>query len=142
MIYASADLIARGTQLLALPIYTSFLTVEQFGQLSLLTVSASLLAILVNLGVNNAVQRFYFESEADRKKSAITVSTGLMQLIVSGVIFSLAAILAFVAMSRAGISISGISPALYIIAFSYIIPEQITQYAQDVLRLHFRPAAT
>lgn len=139
VIYAAADFFARGTQLFALPIYTALLSVEQFGQLSLLTVSASLLAMLINLGVNNAVQRYYFESEKNGISHAKIVSTGLIQLILSGILFCSLFILTFIIVDPGNVAIFNIDPKLFLLAFLYIIPDQIAQYIQDVLRLQFKP---
>jgi O-antigen/teichoic acid export membrane protein len=139
IIYASADLIARGTQLLALPIYTQFLSVAEFGKLALLTVSASLLSMLLNLGVNNAVQRFYFDSESAESQRPVIVSTGLAGLIASGILCSIVAAAIIAMFGYKGVSYSGIGMDLFIMSIANVLPEQITQYSQDVIRLHFKP---
>lgn len=138
-VYAAADLIARGTQLLALPLYTSLLSVVEFGQLSVLTVTASLLAMLSNLGVNNAVQRFYFKAEADNTKSAVIVTTGLIQLVIVGAILTCLSLAAIYGLSLHQTQMSGIDLRYYALALLFILPDQVTQYTQDIVRLHFKP---
>ncbi len=139
IVYASADLIARGTQLIAIPIYTHFLSVAEFGKLALLTVTASLLSMLLNLGVNNAIQRFYFDSESADSQRPVIVSTGLAGLIASGALFSVVAVVLITTLRTEQMSFSGISTELFILSIVNVLPEQITQYSQDVIRLHFKP---
>ena len=56
--YGGTDFLFRFTQLLAVPMYAHLLSLSDFGILSLLTVSSTLLGMVAALGQSNAVQRF------------------------------------------------------------------------------------
>jgi O-antigen/teichoic acid export membrane protein len=138
-IYGGADFLFRFTQLLAVPIYAHLLSLTDFGILSLLTVSATLLGILAALGVNNSVQRFYFDPEVGESRRPALVSTGLAQLIVCATgVSALAALL--LAASRSTLEGDlGIPLELTFAAVAIVLPEQLSQYLLDAARLQFAP---
>ncbi len=138
-VYGGADLVFKLTAFLVIPIYAHLLSVSQFGLMALLTVSATLIGYVVNLGINNAVHRFYFDpATADADRPAI-VSTGLVQLVVAGLVV---VGLVFLALSglrseiRDGYGVEWIWIALVLLN---ILPEQVAQYSLDAVRLHFTP---
>jgi O-antigen/teichoic acid export membrane protein len=138
-IYGGADLLFRMTQFLAVPVYAHLLSVADFGIMALLTVSATLLGMLLSLGVNNAVQRFYFDPEADPADRPVLVSTGLAQLLASGLLAVGIALLILSGL-REEIRLSyGIEWALLLIVLLTVLPEQIGQYCLDAVRLQFAP---
>ncbi|MEP7221248.1 MAG: oligosaccharide flippase family protein [Novosphingobium sp.] len=139
IIYGSAELLFRGAQFLVLPLYASVLSVSDFGIMALLTTSASLLGMVLNLGINSSVQRFYFEGGRTASNRAVLVTTGLVQLLVSGVIVLGAALLLAMTNSQVLEQQYGVGQGLAMIALAAILPDQITQYSQDVIRLQFSP---
>ena len=138
-IYGGADLLFKLVQFLVIPIYAHRLAVADFGILALLQVSAILLGVLVNLGVNYSVQRFYFDKDIAEERRPLLVSTGLFQLLVSGTI--LIGIVGFMLYgSRETIELNyGIAWTLVLVALATILPDQIAQYALDTSRLQFAP---
>ena len=139
LVYGGADLLFRLAQFLALPIYTFYLSVADFGILALLTVSAALLGMLLNLGVNNAIQRFYFGAEIEEAERPLLVSSGLAQLLASGLLTVGATLLVAYALRDEIGSAYGIAWPLVLIALLTVLPDQIAQYALDTVRLHFSP---
>lgn len=138
-IYGGADLLFRMAQFLAVPVYAHLLSVADFGIMALLTVSATLLGMLLNLGVNSAVQRFYFDPGADPADRPVLVTTGLAQLAASGL---LVLGLTFLILSglRDELRLSyGIEWALLVIVLLTVLPEQLAQYGLDAVRLQFAP---
>lgn len=138
-IYGGADFLFRFTQLLAVPIYAHLLSVADFGILSLLIVSAALLGMIAGLGVNNSVQRFYFDPELPEHERPSLISTGLLQLTITA---GLATLVGFVlaTMLRDELANSlGISWTLALVALAIVLPEQLSQYLLDSVRLHFAP---
>jgi O-antigen/teichoic acid export membrane protein len=70
-IYAFGDILSKGVGFLLLPLYTAFLTPEDYGIISLATVVASIFGIIATGGLNGAVLKFYynFDDKETRKKT-------------------------------------------------------------------------
>lgn len=138
-LYGSADIIFRAAQFFAIPVYAHVLSVDDFGTMALLSVTGTLLGMLLNLGINNSVQRFYFDPEVPERERRTLVSTGLAQLILSGVVTLAGAALLLHFFGGELRQYYGIAPGLAVIVLATILPEQLTQYIQDVARLQFAP---
>ena len=138
-IYGSADLLFRLTQFLVIPVYAHLLSVADFGILALLTVSATLLGMLLNLGVNNSVQRYYFDPGTPDSERPALVSTGLFQLCLTGLAVTAAAFLLLYNL-RDGIQAAyRVEWLLVVLALLTVLPEQLAQYTLDAVRLQFQP---
>ena len=82
-LYGLADIITKGIAFFVFPIYTYIFTPEDFGVMALVITIGGLLGTISNIGMNNAVQRFYFEKTAAQ---SFVVSTGFwVSLIWSGI---------------------------------------------------------
>src|SRR5205085_1842008 len=138
-IYGGADFLFRAAQFVVIPIYAYTLSVADFGILALLTVSATLLGMLLNLGVSNSVQRYYFDPETEESDRPAVVSTGLAQLLLSGVVTIAVAWLALRPFAGTLQVDYGIAWPLVMIALLTVFPDQIAQYCLDAVRLQFAP---
>lgn len=139
LIYGSGELLYRGAQFAVLPLYANSLSVSDFGLMTLLSVSITLVGMCINLGINNAVQRFYFDTDLSDSDRADVVSTGLIQLLSVGfttVLFGAVLLFFFHEPIEASY---GITPLLAAIALATVVPEQVVVFVQDVIRLHFAP---
>ena len=137
--YAGADLLFRSLQFVILPVYAHNLSVSDFGLLALLQTSTVLLGMLLNLGVNNSVQRFYYDREIPVYSRASVVSSGLSQLIVSlaaGVCVLFALAYSYRVDLKAHYDLPWVLISLGLLT---IVPEQIAQYTLDAVRLQFKP---
>lgn len=139
VIYGGVDFLFRLAQFAAVPVYAHLLSVADFGLLALLTVTASLIGMFLNLGVSNAIQRFYFDPEVPEGERPALVSTGLAQLIASGVAVTAAVLLAASFYRDQIFAAYGISWALLAIALLTPLPDQLAQYTLDAVRLQFAP---
>jgi O-antigen/teichoic acid export membrane protein len=138
-VYGGADLLFKLLQFAAIPLYSHRLSVAEFGLLALITVSAALAGILVNLGVSYSVQRFYFDAEIDEARRPVLVTTGLVQLLVSGSVM----------LALLGLVLHGDQAHLaseYQLPWSFVavglltvLPDQVAQYSLDTSRLQFAP---
>ena len=138
-VYGGADLLFKLIQFMVIPLLSHELSVAEFGILALLQVSATLLGLLVNLGVNYSVHRFYFEKGPDEQRRPLLVTTGLFQLVISATLI-LAAIGAALYGVRGYVETEhGIAWILLVLALLTVLPDQIAQYALDIARLHFAP---
>jgi O-antigen/teichoic acid export membrane protein len=136
-VYGGADLTFRLAQFVALPIYAYHLSVADFGILALLTVSATLLGMLVNLGVSNAIQRFYFDSDTPEAQRPLLVSSGLAQLLLTGVLVVGTSFLILYGLRDDIAGAYGIAWPLVLMALLTVLPDQVAQYSLDALRLRF-----
>lgn len=137
--YGGADFLFRAAQFLVLPVYAHLLSVADFGIMAMLVVSATLLGMLLNLGINNSVQRFYFDPGTDKGDRPMLVSTGLAQLLLSGAVTLGIAFLILSPLRGAIERDYGIEWVLVMIVLLTILPEQVAQYCMDAVRLQFAP---
>ncbi|MGI8931710.1 MAG: lipopolysaccharide biosynthesis protein [Sphingomicrobium sp.] len=136
-IYGAGEFVFKLIAFSVFPIYAHIFTVAEFGVWGLLTVTATLLGFVVNLGVNQAVQRYYFDPA--HSDQARIVSTGLAQLVASAVIIVGTLLLVAAAAGGAIERSYGIDRALLLLALATVVPDQLLQLCLDVLRLHFTP---
>jgi O-antigen/teichoic acid export membrane protein len=138
-VYGGADLLFKLVQFAVIPVYSRLLTVAEFGILALLQVSATLIGILVNLGVSYAVQRFYFDKDIPEERRPLLVTSGLLQLVVSASLV-LCAIAIGLHTVRGHVALEyGIAWTLVTLALATVLPDQVAQYALDTSRLQFAP---
>jgi len=138
-IYGSSEFVFKFIAFAAFPIYAHHFSVAEFGLWALLSVSATLLGYFANLGVNQAVQRHYFDDPATHRGAGVIVSSGLAQVIVSSIVIvalTIGALLVFGQQTLAGY---GVTRPLLVLALVNVVPDQLLQYCLDVLRLHFTP---
>ena len=90
LIYGVGNLLNNIVAFIMLPIYTRFLTPSDYGTLELITLTTEIAGIVVAMGMNSAVYRFYFEYDdlADRNEilstailSFSSISLGLVVLL-------------------------------------------------------------
>lgn len=139
VIYGGADFIFKAIAFATLPVYVRLFSVADFGLMSLLSVTAGLVGMLVNMGVSSAVQRFYWDPATTPENQPVIVSTGLVQLAGIG----------FMTLALAAVSIHAVGQVIYerygiewklaMLAVCTVLPDQIVQFVQDTLRLHFTP---
>jgi O-antigen/teichoic acid export membrane protein/glycosyltransferase involved in cell wall biosynthesis len=85
-VYGSAVLLTRAVGFLLLPLYTRFLTLEDYGVIELLDLTGYVLAEFIALGIDQALMKYYHASpdETDRRK---TISTAVIFGAASGLLF-------------------------------------------------------
>jgi O-antigen/teichoic acid export membrane protein len=138
-IYGGSDFFFRAVGFVVLPVYTHAFTVADFGLMSMLGVAAGLTGMFANVGVNNAVQRFYWDPLTPEHQRPALVSTGLLQLIAIGLLVTLS-LLALLYPLRAWMTDRyGIQWDLIVLVILTVLPDQVVQYALDAIRLHFTP---
>ena len=138
-IYGAGEFLFKFMAFAVFPIYAHVFSLAEFGIWSLLTVSTGLLGLIMNVGVNQAVQRFYLDSGTAPEDEAKVVSTGLFQLLLSGML--MVGVAALILGSSSGWLEQGfgIDRWLLALALAAVIPDQIQQFCLDTLRLHFTP---
>jgi O-antigen/teichoic acid export membrane protein len=138
-IYGGADFVFKFVSFIVIPIYTRTLSVSAFGMLALLTVSAGLVASVANLGINNAMHRFYFDLDLPQAKRDAVVVTGLVQLIAVLTLLIGGGLIATWFMRVSIQRDYGVEWLWVALVLSNIVPDQIAQYTLDAVRIHFTP---
>jgi O-antigen/teichoic acid export membrane protein len=116
------------------------LSPQAFGALELVVTTTSLLGLIMNCGLNNSAQRFYWDKDISSEQRSILVSSGLAALFGFGVL----------AMGVGLISIPAILPLVrrfdlplttvaLVASLSLMVFNQWLQYILDVLRLQLAP---
>jgi O-antigen/teichoic acid export membrane protein len=140
MIYGGGDALGRIVAFVSFPIIAAALSPRAYGALELVLTTAAVLGLVVNCGLNNAVQRYYWDRDTRPGTGPTMVSTGLALQIVFGIT---AIIIGLVIVPYAGAVAQRTGmplgvPAL--IAALILMPgQQWLQYTLDVTRLHFAP---
>ncbi|MGE6791808.1 flippase [Pseudomonas guineae] len=139
-IYGGGDFFLKLIAFFTFPLLAAALSTAGFGLLELAMTVVSLGGILVRCGLNNAVQRFYWDQAVTPDERPLLVSTGFFATLLLGVacgvvtFFLLPSV--FPIMSGGDITLS----LLGSFAIALLLPlTQWAQYLQDVLRLHFAP---
>jgi len=138
-VYGGADFLFKLVQFALIPVYSRLLSVGDFGILALLQVSATLTGILVNLGVNYAIQRFYFDKDIPEHRRPLLVTTGLVQLLITATLMLSVLAIGLHGMRDQLALNYGIGWTLVALALATVLPDQIAQYALDTSRLQFAP---
>ena len=135
-IYGLGNLLSRAVAFLMLPLYTRYLTPTDYGILELIDVTTGMIAIVIGLGMDAAVSRFYYESphDEDRRKVISTAYWLAGILAVTGV--SIAA--GFARPLGQLILNSPENGRFFLIAFTTLVVAIILDLDQLYLRLHYK----
>jgi O-antigen/teichoic acid export membrane protein len=139
VIYGAGEFVFKFIAFAVFPIYAHVLSVPEFGTWALIAVSTLLLGYFANLGINQAVQRYYFEDTTGEADEPAIVSGGLRQLLFSSTLLVGLAMLLTWLFGAPLRERYGIDPLILTIALAAVVPDQLLQFSLDVLRLHFTP---
>lgn len=139
VIYGGADLVSKTISFFTFPFIARALSPEAFGYLELILTGTALVGVVGNFGLNNAVQRFYWDGVVPVTERKVIVTTGLLlQLVIFTVLLFIAIGIGLIFFPNLGTAYAfswwGIIAALLLMAGN-----QWTQYLLDVIRLHFKP---
>jgi O-antigen/teichoic acid export membrane protein len=137
--YGMGDFVFRLIGFAVFPIYAHVFSVDEFGLMALIGATAGLLAQIANVGLNNAVQRFYWDPKTEEMFRPGIVSTGLSVLCVWSVILIVATLVGIYPVRQMIQERYGIEWIIILLGLSAVVPDQLLQYALDTVRLHFAP---
>jgi len=86
LIYGIGQTLASAAGFLLIPLYTNYLNSAEYGVLTLLTTTATVLTAIFVLGLNSALFRSYYDYD-DAGQRGVVVSTSLVLLILSDLTF-------------------------------------------------------
>ncbi|MDJ0763414.1 MAG: oligosaccharide flippase family protein [Myxococcota bacterium] len=84
-IYAVGAVLQKAASFLMLPIYTRYLTPEDYGTIELLNMTVDIFALVIGFGIANSVYRFYYRDEDVEKRNQV-ISTSFILLILCHVV--------------------------------------------------------
>jgi len=76
-IYGLANVLDRIVSFIMIPVYTRFLTPADYGILELIYMTTSVISLVVGLGIEEAVSRFYFDYKDEKERNKV-VSTAFL----------------------------------------------------------------
>ncbi|HVR76473.1 MAG TPA: oligosaccharide flippase family protein, partial [Planctomycetota bacterium] len=83
-IYAAGQILSRLASIILLPLYTAFLTPQDYGVMALLDITLSIFGFLAAAGISSAVIRFHFDAAYKESQHALWTTglflTGLLAL--------------------------------------------------------------
>jgi O-antigen/teichoic acid export membrane protein len=139
-IYGGSDLLTKILSLLAFPMIAAALSPEAYGALELISTLTLLLGSTMNCGLNNALQRFYWDIDTTPVMRPAFVSSGFIAQVGFGIITIMIGLVSipFVmpVMRAAEWPLTWIS---LLAALLVMVISQWSQYVLDVIRLHFAP---
>jgi O-antigen/teichoic acid export membrane protein len=124
---------------LLIPVYTRYLTASEFGVLSLLTITLTLVTIVLTFGLNHAFFRHYYETEDTVHRRRIVGSTLIFLVITSSL---LTAALCLFAPQVSAVVFSGDTNKADLLRLVFFISffEIITIVPDSILRANFKSA--
>lgn len=78
-VYGLSAILGRVISFLLIPVYTSYITPTEYGAMELIQVTISLIETVIGAGLNNAMHRYYFDSDDQRERNSV-VSTAIVTL--------------------------------------------------------------
>ncbi len=140
VIYGSSDALVRIVAFVTFPIIAGALSVDGFGVLELAMTLVTMGGLITRCGMNNAVQRFYWDPLTPEDRRPDLVTTGLFIIISLGIVLAFLVYIfhPLVLQSSGGeVAVIGTAGAVGLAFLLALTPW--TQYIQDILRLHFAP---
>jgi len=80
LIYGAGAVISKAVGFLMIPVYTRYLTPEDYGILEILTLTSFIITWIFSMGLDSSILRFYFDYDTEKEKKQV-ISTGLIFLI-------------------------------------------------------------
>jgi len=131
ILYGGSDFILKVIAFAVFPIYTHLFSVAEYGIIGLIGTIAGLVGLVLNLGLTNAAQRFYFDPETPEADRPALISTGLWILSVWSIMFSAFICIALLFFGEYLSASYGIPLVFLVLALMINIPAQIGQYCLD-----------
>src|SRR5690625_1802298 len=92
-LYTFSSLLIKAMGFFLLPLYTAFLTPEDYGITNLATSFLSVTTFIVAFSLNSGIVRFYVEYKEDQNKLQRFIGTVIIFVIISSITFALLAII-------------------------------------------------
>jgi len=81
-IYGIGTVVGQAVSFLLLPVYTRYLTPSDYGIMALVNATMGIIGIVVGLGINSAMSRFYFDFDDDKARKKVISTVYLITVMV------------------------------------------------------------
>jgi O-antigen/teichoic acid export membrane protein len=142
IIYGGADFCSKSVALFTFPLVASVLSREVYGFLELCLTTAALLGMIIHCGVNNAVQRFYWDGGTTAEERPTLVSSSFCIQFLIGCFVLLCGFVAspYLVQLFDGQGVASLLSWVAIFSIFIITTLNIWHgYMLDVTRLHLKP---
>ena len=85
-IYGIGTVVGQAVSFFLLPVYTRYLTPNDYGIMALVNATMEIIGMVVGLGINNAMSRFYFDFDTEEEKKKV-ISTVYIIGVLIGIVF-------------------------------------------------------
>jgi O-antigen/teichoic acid export membrane protein len=137
--YGAADAILKAISFFTFPIFANLLKVDDYGILTIVGTVAGFVGMFLNMGINNAVQRFYFDENSTRDDQKKIVTTGLITLCIWSALVTLVTIAVSYPFGNYIQKEYQVVWSFFALALLANLPAQILGFCNDTIRLHFKP---
>ncbi len=87
-IYGIGSVVGQVVGFLLLPLYTHYLSPADYGVLSLINITVSMIGIVVGMNVSSAMSRFYFDNTEDKKRKLVVSTIYVLSFLLVGIFLS------------------------------------------------------
>lgn len=137
LIYGLGSAVSKLILFLLLPLYSRALTIASYGSMELTNLVVAICVILFSMGMNGAVQRYYWSLGNSNDTKQKIVLHGLFVTVVTSVFVFIGA-LVLVILWKEVINKNSLDVTILFIALIAGFGENIFQFSLDVLRLKFK----
>jgi O-antigen/teichoic acid export membrane protein len=139
VVYSLSDFIFKFINFAIFPVYAHIFSVSEFGIIGLIASLTGVVDIVVALGLNNSVQRYYWDPKTLEEHRPVLVSTGLFILLTWSLLVTLLSLVLLYPFRELVQQKYEIAWIYIILTFTGNVATRIVLYSKDVLRLHFAP---
>ena len=140
VIYGSGRALQKLLNMLLLPLYTAYLTKEDYGVLGMVTTFAQLVDVIITLGWDVVVARFYFDDDDETQRKRVITQTFFVDTIWPAIVIGL--LIAFmpqVSKAVMGDSWDSSQVLLFDLALAGLFLVNINDIPMQLFRLDHRP---
>lgn len=87
-IYSISNILTKAIGIILIPIYTKFLSVEDYGIISIISPLIAALSIIYTFGLKTTLNRFYFDYKENSKQQKILIGNVVILLLIFCVFFN------------------------------------------------------
>ena len=138
LIYGLNNVLGKVISIFTIPIYTRLFNEAQFGVMDTISISISMVSIFINLGIDMAIQRYYFLYEKNQNKRDV-ISTPFYYLLFWGALVVLGLCLLSDDLSLLLFKSSIYSKIIRLATISSFL-NMVLNFCLNILRLYFNPA--
>ena len=88
-IYSISNVLVKMSGLILLPLYTSHISLAQYGLLGFYEITFEILHLISGLGIDNALSRWYWDKESKYEQKVVVFNAGLVSLVTTLLIMTL-----------------------------------------------------